>query len=266
MQFSLNLYASNFFVGAETKKLFCITFLIILFYRHINFRENLHFCLQNTKSFPTSDILKYHLRVHSERRFRCSLFDKSFKDSSRIRIHIRAHTWEKPFFDQNLFQDMTSESTFKNSCRRETVHMYSLSDVFCTTWLSESTFKKSYRTENFSCPLCDNSFRESPSRKKKKNIPLYQFKHDIAFCTWRPVCWNRMLLLRGAWSNWKKRLVTVRRVIILLNFSRHPSLICLRWMWWWGRLYSSCADLLQEFKKVCWRLLVVSSFFNNFLG
>jgi len=59
--------------------------------------------------------------------------------------------------------------------------MYSLSDVFCTTWLSESTFKKSYRTENFSCPLCDNSFRESPSWKKKKNIPLNQFKLDIAF-------------------------------------------------------------------------------------
>jgi hypothetical protein len=29
---------------------------------------------------------------------------------------------------------------------------------------------------------------------------------------------------------------------------------------------ASCADLLQEFKKVSWRLLVVSSLFNNFLG
>ena len=199
MQFSLNLYASNFFVGTETKNLFCITFLIILFYRRINFRENLHFCFQYIKSFPTSDILKYHIRVHSERHFRCSLCDKSFKDSSRLRIHIR-ETIQLYSLTKIFFKTWQSESTFKNSCRRETVHMYSLSDVFCITWLSESTFKKSYRTENFSCPLCDNSFRESPSRKKRK-ISLFTSSSSILPflpCTWRPVCWNRMLLLRGA--------------------------------------------------------------------
>ncbi len=103
------MYASNFFVGTETKNLFCITFLIILFQTYYFQRES-SFLFAVHQVFPTSDILKYHLRVHSERHFRCSLCDKSFKDSSRLRIHIRAHKGEKPFFDQNLFQDNTSEA------------------------------------------------------------------------------------------------------------------------------------------------------------
>jgi hypothetical protein len=89
MQYSLNWFASYFYLDEETKKLFCFYIFNITFFRHNNFRENLRFCTQCTKFFPTSDILKYHLRVHSERHFRCSLWDKSFKDSLRLRIHIR---------------------------------------------------------------------------------------------------------------------------------------------------------------------------------
>jgi len=180
MQFSLNLYASNFFVGTETKNLFCITFLIILFYRRINFRENLHFCFQYIKSFPTSDILKYHLRVHSERHFRCSLCDKSFKDSSRLRIHIRAHKGEKPFFDQNLFQDMTIwkhiQELMQERNRSYVLFVrYLLQDLAIWKHIQEII-----QDRELQLPIVWQ-FIQGIAIKEKKNIPLYQFKLDIAF-------------------------------------------------------------------------------------
>jgi uncharacterized Zn-finger protein len=88
----------------RTFKVLIVKIYNIFFYGHIHFRneataarENLHCCTQCTKSFPTSDILKIHLKVHVERRFRCSVCDESFRDSSRLKIHVRAHTGEKPF-------------------------------------------------------------------------------------------------------------------------------------------------------------------------
>ncbi len=71
-------------------------------------------------------------------------------------------------------------------------------------------------------------------KEKKKKYPLDQFKLDVAVS---PVYMQANMLKQNAVTtrcildqiekSKKNRTVPVIRVIILLNFSRHPSLICL---------------------------------------
>ncbi len=73
----------------------------------------------------------------------------------------------------------------------------------------------------------------------------------------------------------KKRPVTVRRVIIFLNISRHPLLICLQCCLRQYKTLKAVATATaaivlltpaKNFKKVFWEFLVVSHLFNHFLG
>jgi len=89
-------------------------------------------------------------------------------------------------------------------------------------------------------------------KEKKKNIPLDQFKLDVAVS---PLYMQANMLKQNAVttrciqdqiekSKKKNRAVPVIRVIILMNFSRPPSLICLlcrlhqykTLKCWWQRL------------------------------
>jgi hypothetical protein len=72
----------------------------------------------------------------------------------------------------------------------------------------------------------------------------------------------------------KKRTVTVRSVIIFLNISRHPLLICLQCCLHQYKslkameMATAAIVLLtpaKNFKKVFWGFLVVSPLFNHFL-
>ncbi len=71
----------------------------------------------------------------------------------------------------------------------------------------------------------------------------------------------------------KKRTVTVRRVIIFLNISRHPLLICLHCCLHQYKTLKAVATAAivvltpaKNFNKVFWGFLVVSPLFNHFLG
>ncbi len=73
----------------------------------------------------------------------------------------------------------------------------------------------------------------------------------------------------------KKRTVTVRRVIIFLNISRHPLLICLQCFLHQYKTLKAVATATaakvllthaKNLKKVFWGFLVVFPLFNNFLG
>ncbi len=73
----------------------------------------------------------------------------------------------------------------------------------------------------------------------------------------------------------KRRMVTVRRVIIFLNISRRSLLICLQCCLHQYKTLKVVAtataaiDLLtpaKNLKKVFWGFLVVSPLFNHFLG
>ncbi len=86
---------------------------------------------------------------------------------------------------------------------------------------------------HFSCPVCDKSFRESSSRKKRKislftsSSSILRFPHVHAGQYAETGCCYYEVHPR---SNLKKQ---IRRECLqlegyyLLNFSRHPSLICL---------------------------------------
>jgi hypothetical protein len=73
----------------------------------------------------------------------------------------------------------------------------------------------------------------------------------------------------------KKRMVTVRRVFIFLNISRHPLLICLHCCLHQYKTLKAVATATaaiilltpaKNLKKVFWGFLVVSPLFNHFLG
>ncbi len=73
----------------------------------------------------------------------------------------------------------------------------------------------------------------------------------------------------------KKRMVTVRRVIIILNISRRPLLICLQCCLHQYKTLKAVATATaaivlltpaKNLKKIFWGFLVVSPLFNNFLG
>jgi hypothetical protein len=70
-------------------------------------------------------------------------------------------------------------------------------------------------------------------------------------------------------------MVTVRRVIIFLNISRHPLLICLHCCLHQYKSLKAVATVTagivvltpaKNLNKVFWGFLVVSPFFNHFLG
>ncbi len=73
----------------------------------------------------------------------------------------------------------------------------------------------------------------------------------------------------------KKRLVTVRRLIIFLKISRHPLLICLHCCLHQYKTLKAVATATaaivvltpaNNLNKVFWGFLVISLLFNNFLG
>ncbi len=73
----------------------------------------------------------------------------------------------------------------------------------------------------------------------------------------------------------KKRSVTVRRLIIFLNISRRPLLICLQSFLLQYKTLKAVATATaaivlltpaKNLKKVFWGFLVVSPLFNHFLG
>ena len=256
MQYSLNLYASNFYLDEEIKKLFGSYIFDNTFFRHFNFRKNLRFCTQCTKSFPTSDILKYHLRVHSERHFRCSLWDKSFKDSSWLRIHIRDHTGEKPFSCTLCPKSFVRHDSLKAHSR---THAWEKPFIctLCQMFFARPGYLKAYSRshtgeKHLHLPIVWQILQGIIIKEKKKNIPLDQFKLDVAVS---PLYMQANMLKQNAVttrciqdqiekSKKKNRAVPVIRVIILMNFSRPPSLICLlcrlhqykTLKCWWRRL------------------------------
>jgi hypothetical protein len=73
----------------------------------------------------------------------------------------------------------------------------------------------------------------------------------------------------------KKRMVTVRRVIIFLNISRHPLLICLHCRLRQYKTLKAVATGIvaivlptpaKNLNKVFWGFLVVSPLFNHYQG
>jgi hypothetical protein len=57
----------------------------------------------------------------------------------------------------------------------------------------------------------------------------------------------------------------VRRVIIFLNISRHPLLICLHCCLHQYKTLKAVSDSSQEFKQGFWGFIVVSPLFNHLL-